>query len=150
MVAHLLNIEPKLAERVADGLGLKKLPLPADGLKKINKTLQKSPALSILLSGPKSFSGRKLGVLVTDGVDATLLKTLREAIKHAKADLEIIAPKIGGVKTSDGAWVEAQQRIDGGPSVLYDAVALLVSAEGMKILLREPSARDFLADAFAH
>ncbi len=38
----------------------------------------------------------------------------------------------------------------GGPSVLYDAVALLPSADGVEILMQEPTARDFVADAFAH
>jgi len=40
--------------------------------------------------------------------------------------------------------------IDGGPSVLYDAVALLPAAAAMDDLLQESAARDFLADAFAH
>jgi len=40
--------------------------------------------------------------------------------------------------------------VNGGPSVLYDAVALLVSAEGSKVLAGEATARDFVADAFAH
>jgi catalase len=34
--------------------------------------------------------------------------------------------------------------------VLYDAVALLLSEEGAKLLVNEPAARDFVADAFAH
>ena len=40
--------------------------------------------------------------------------------------------------------------IDGGPSVLFDAVALLVSEEGAAKLTKESAARDFVADAFAH
>jgi catalase len=40
--------------------------------------------------------------------------------------------------------------IDGGPSVLYDAVAVLASAKAMDALLGESPARDFVADAFAH
>ena len=40
--------------------------------------------------------------------------------------------------------------IDGGPSVLFDAVALIVSEEGAEILAGEAAARDFVADAFAH
>ena len=62
----------------------------------------------------------------------------------------MIAPKIGGVTLSDGNWIEAHQMIDGGPSVLYDAVALLPSAEGTGDLLKEATARDFVADAFVH
>ena len=40
--------------------------------------------------------------------------------------------------------------IDGGPSVLYDAVALLPAQLRWTILLQESTARDFVADAFAH
>jgi catalase len=40
--------------------------------------------------------------------------------------------------------------IDGGPSVPYDAVALLPSTEGVADLVKEATARDFVADAFVH
>jgi catalase len=42
------------------------------------------------------------------------------------------------------------QKLDGGPSVLYDAVVLLPSEDGARALAKEPAARDFVADAFAH
>jgi catalase len=57
---------------------------------------------------------------------------------------------VGGVKASDGAMVAADEKIDGGPSVVFDAVAVLLSEEGAKLLLDEATARDFVADAFAH
>jgi catalase len=44
----------------------------------------------------------------------------------------------------------ADQQIDGGPSVLYHAVVLLLSAAGASRLAREPAARDFVTDAYAH
>jgi len=40
--------------------------------------------------------------------------------------------------------------VDGGPSVLFDAVALLLTEEGAELLTGEAAARDFVADAFAH
>ena len=40
--------------------------------------------------------------------------------------------------------------IDGGPSVLYDAVALLPSSAGSSDLLKEATAHDFVSDAFVH
>ena len=46
--------------------------------------------------------------------------------------------------------IQADQKIDGGPSVLYDAVAVLVSVKGADMIANEPAARDFVADAFAH
>ncbi len=70
MVAQLLNVHADLAKKVAEGLGLKEMPKAADAAKPTRQDLKKSPALSILLNGPKSFKGRKLGVLVTDGVDS--------------------------------------------------------------------------------
>lgn len=150
MVAHLLNIDADLAKRVADGLGLKTMPKPADAAKPTQQNLQKSPALSILLNGPEKFAGRKVGALVTDGVNAELLKSLEAGLKEEGALLEIVAPKVGGVEASDGSWIQAKQKVDGGPSVLYDAVALLPSPDGAQMLAKEPAARDFVADAFAH
>jgi catalase len=149
VVSHLLNIDQGLAKQVADGLGLKEMPQPADAAKP-TKDLKKSPALSILLNGPKSFKGRKLGAVVTDGTDINIFEALKAALQEEGALLEIVAPKVGGVQASDGSWIEAAQKIDGGPSVLYDAVALLPSADGAKALAKEPAARDFVADAFAH
>lgn len=63
--------------------------------------LEPSPALSIVERGPKRFEGRKLGILITDGVDAKLLKGLIDAITKEKAVFELIAPKVGGVIASD-------------------------------------------------
>jgi catalase len=150
MVAHLLNIHDELATKVAAGLGFKKLPAPAEAAMPTREDLKPSPALSIIKNGPNRFEGRKLGILVTDGVDAALLKALQSAVIKAGALTEIIAPAVGGVKASDGSWIEAQQMIDGGPSVLYDAVALLPSEAGTGALLQHAPARDFVADAFQH
>src|SRR5262245_60090226 len=79
MVSHLLNIHPKLAKDVADGLRLKEMPKAADAAKPTREDLEKSPALSIVLNGPESFKGRKIGALVTDGVDIAILKSLQSA-----------------------------------------------------------------------
>jgi len=150
MVAHLLNIEPGLAKKVVGGLGLKAMPSPAKAAKPTNTKLGKSSALSILLNGPQSFGGRKVGVVVTDGTDVDLLDALRDALDEEGALLEIIALNIGGVELSDGDWIEADEKIDGGPSVLYDAVAILPSPAGAAKLAKMPVARDWVADVFAH
>ncbi len=150
MVSHLLNIDETLAATVAGKLGMKNLPKPADAAIQPRDDLPASPALSIIENGPKSFEGRKVGVLVTDGADGALLKKLEAALTTEGATMEIVAPKIGGVKAADGSLIEAKHMIDGGPSVLFDAVVLLVSADGAEKLAKEAAARDFVADAFAH
>ncbi|MGO7957026.1 catalase [Rhizobium leguminosarum] len=150
MVSHLMNIDETLASKVGHALGFKSMPKPADAAMPTRQDLEPSPALSIIERGPKRFEGRKLGILVSDGTDAAIFKALLAEITEQKAAFEVIAPKIGGVTLSDGNWIEAHQMIDGGPSVLYDAVALLPSEEGTGDLLKEATARDFVADAFVH
>ncbi len=150
MVAHLLNIDNGLAESVAKGLRLKEMPEPAQAAKPTRQDLKPSPALSILKNGPKSFAGRKVGALVTDGTDAKILTALKDALKAEGAMLTLIAPEIGGIKDSAGTWHDADEKLDGGPSVLFDAVALLPSKEGVERLAKMPPARDFVADATAH
>ena len=150
MVSHLLNIDEKLAQKVADGLGLVEMPAPAEPACPVLKDLPASPALSIVANGPGSIKGRKVGALVTDGTDAGLLSALRQAVEAEGATLELVAPKVGGITASDGKAMPAQQKVNGGPSVLYDAVAVLPSAEGAMLLAKEATARDFVNDAFAH
>jgi catalase len=150
MVAGLRNVHEELAQHVADGLGLGELPEKAEAAREPITDLPASPALSILANGPESFAGRKIGVLVADGSDAALIAGLQAAAEQEGATVELVAPAVGGVETSDGKCLEADQQIDGGPSVLYDAVVLLVSAAGASELAREPAARDFVTDAYAH
>ncbi len=150
MVAGLRNVHPGLAEAVADGLGLAELPDPLPPARAPREDLPESPALSILANGPDAFAGRKLGVLLTDGADAALLGQLREAAASRQVTLELVAPKVGGVTASDGSLVEADQKLDGAPSVLYDAVVILADDNGAARLADLPPARDFVSDAFAH
>ncbi|MEX2304416.1 MAG: catalase [Bryobacterales bacterium] len=150
LVGHLLNIDETLANSVAQGLGLREKPQPIPPAVEPRRDLKPSKALSIIRNGPKSFAGRKVGALVTDGVDAGLLNALRKALKKEGAVLKIVAPTVGGVEASDGAMIEGDEKIDGGPSVVFDAVLILASEEGGKMLASKPAARDFAADAFAH
>ncbi len=150
LVSHLPHIDAKLAERVAKGLGLRKKVPNALAAQEPIADLKASPALSIVRNGPKSFEGRKVGVLVTDGVSRALFDAVQAAVEKEKALLEVIAPAIGGVTADDGSLIEAQQKIGGGPSVLYDAVAVLVSKEAVPDLLKNAGAKDFVSDAFAH
>jgi catalase len=150
MLAGLRNVHDDLARQVADGLGLAELPDKVTPARDPVTDLAPSRALSILANGPQSFRGRKIGVLVTDGADAALISDLQAAAEREGAVVEFVAPAIGGVETSDGKRIEADQQIRGGPSVLFDAVALVVSDAGAPKLAREPAARDFVTDAYAH
>ena len=147
-VSHLVNIDPELAATVAGGLGM---AVPAAAKAAVEPIdLPKSPALSILRNGPADFRGRKVGIVLTDGADAGVFAALTAALAEEGAMWEVIAPRIGGVVMSDGAQVAADQKIGGGPSVLYDAVAVLPSAAGAEHLAGDAAAKDFVSDAYAH
>ncbi|MGZ8335834.1 MAG: catalase [Allosphingosinicella sp.] len=148
-VSHLRNIDEKLAATVADGLGLA-LPTPAKAARPTQTRLPLSDALSILKRRTPGFKGRKLGIYVTDGTDAGLFNGLVAATEAAGAVYEVIAPKIGGATLSDGTAVAAKQKIDGGPSVLFDAVAILASAKGAALIAGDAASQDFARDAFGH
>jgi len=149
VVAQLANVDDELVNDVATGLGMSAVPdRIAPAREPIDLDL--SPALSILLNGPDSFAGRRLGVLVTDGADAKTLRMLRKAAAQEGAQMALIAPTIGGVSDSEGTALTIDEKIDGGPSVLFDAVALVLSADGADRLAAEPTAHDFVTDAHVH
>jgi catalase len=150
MVSHLRNVHEDLASEVADGLGLGDLPAPATPALTPRTDLPPSPALSILENGPTSFRGRKVGILATDGADAARFDGLVAALEDEGALHVVVAPKVGGVTLSDGRHVPAGEKVDGGPSVLYDAVAVLTSEEEAATLADDATAKDFVTDAFHH
>lgn len=149
VVANLRNVDEDMAADIADGLGLE-LPERSAPAVTPRHDLPVSKALSIVENGPQNFAGRKLGVLVSDGVDATMLKKLTDTFESSGAVVEFIAPKVGGVTMSNGKKQPADHLVDGAPSVLFDAVALLIDEKGGGPLLINPAAKDFVSDAHAH
>ncbi len=148
VMGNLRNVDEDLAKRVADGLGMAlpdKTPAAAEPI-----DLEPSPAVRLIGKYPDSLKGRKVGVLVTDGADGAVVKAVQDAAKAAGAAVEIIAPKRGGAKLKDGSMLKADHQLAGAPSVLFDAVALVLSADGCQQLLTEGAAVDFAKDAFGH
>jgi catalase len=150
VVAHLLNVDDRLAMNVAEGLRLDALPAAATRVVPARNDLPESPSLSILRSGARTFSGRRLGVLVTDGVDASFLRQLETEFNDVGATVDLVAPAIGGIKSEDGAWIEARKTLATAPSVLFDAVAIVVSPQASKEAAKSLLACTFVADAYAH
>ncbi|MST31286.1 catalase [Acidimicrobiaceae bacterium USS-CC1] len=150
MLGGLRHVHDDLARGVADGLGVEQLPEPVEAARRPITDLPPSPALSLVANGPASVAGRKVGILLADGFDSSSLQALRAAAEEEGATVEIIAAHVAGATGSDGSRVAAGQKIDGAPSVLYDAVAVLASADGAARLARLPAARDFVSDAYAH
>jgi catalase len=149
MVGHLVHVDADLARRVADGLGLAEMP-PAPQAAVAPKEMPPSPALQIVGRMKHTLEGRAVGILLHEGSDAAAVEALREAVEAAGALVKIVAPKRGGATLSDGTRVPADGQLAGTPSVIFDAVAIILSKEAGESLASEADAVDFARDAFGH
>jgi catalase len=148
VVSHLMNVDDSLAAKVAVGLGIRKVQ-PFKGAVKPHD-MEASPALSIIAKAKPTLEGRCLGLLVTDGAQAALVAAVLKAADAAGAKVKVVAEKIVGATLSDGKVLSADQRIEGGPSSLFDHVAVIASDDGAQRLAGMAAAQDFVRDAFAH
>jgi catalase len=149
MLGHLALVEEALAQAVETAIGMEgeraeitPYQTPVD--------LEPSPALSLVGKAKPTLKGRKVGALVTEGADGDRLEALRAALEKEGAELAIVAPKIGGVDLKSGKHLAADMALSGAPSVFFDAVAIFASAEGIKPLLKNSAAIDWIRDAFEH
>jgi catalase len=149
VLSRLVNIDETLASRVATGLGLQSKIVPADAPVPA-KAMDPSPMLSIIAKAKPTLEGRKIGCLVSDGCDGDMVAKLKAAALAAGAKVEVVAPSIYGVTTAAGKQLVADHQVEGGPSVLFDAVAILPSAEGGTKLALQAEAVNFLRDAYGH
>lgn len=148
VLANLQNVDETLAQRVADGLNL---PLPKasePGVAPID--LDASPALRIVGKYPDTLKGRKVAILVADGSDGAVVDAVKAAVEGDGGSVFLVAPKIGGAKLKDGKTLAADGQLAGSPSVLFDAVAIVLSEDGCAQMLKEGAAVDFAKDAFGH
>jgi catalase len=148
VLANLGNVDADLAQRVATGLNVPLPPKSAPVIEPQDMTL--SPALRIVGKYPETLMGRAVGILVTDGADGAVVKAVRKAAEAEGAGVKIVAYKIGGVTLKSGELLKADGQLAGSPSVLFDAVALVVSEDGCAQLLNDSAAIDFVSNAFVH
>ena len=149
MLGHLMLIDKDLGLMVAEKLGMEG---EAEAITPARKPidLPSSDALSIIKKWEPTLSGRKVGVLVTDGADPTVVNQLVKAIEKEGAVAAIVAPKAAGATLKGGTLLPADEALRGAPSVVFDHVALVVSAEGAATLLKQAEAINWIRDAFGH
>lgn len=51
---------------------------------------------------------------------------------------------------ADGSLLRADGQLAGTPSVVFDAIAVVLSDDGAKVLMMESAAIEFVRDAFVH
>ncbi len=147
-IGQLRNIDEGIAQRVAAGLGMAKVPAAMPAAAK-TLDMKPSPALGLANKTKPTLQGRCIAILVADNSDGGQVAALRKAAEAAGAQVKIVAPKVN-VTLKGGKSVAADGQLGGTPSVLFDAVAsVLDPAEALK-LSKEAAAVDWFRDAFGH
>jgi len=147
VLANLRNVDEDMVARVADGLAI---DLPAASKPaKPPVDMKVSDALSIVKQGDVPMTGRKIGLLFDEGSDKAAIDKLKGEVEKAGGSVFTIAPKIGGLKVKGGT-LKADGQLAGSPSVLFDAVALVLAPEAAAKLTKEGAAVQFVMDAYGH
>ena len=144
---NLQNVDPGLAQLVADGIGM---DLPASA-KPFSAPIDLAPsdALSIQKNWQQTLKGRKIGLLFGEGSDKAEIDKLIATIKAEGGSVFTVAPKVG-VSTLKGGEMKADGQLAGSPSVLFDAIAMILAPEVAEKLTKDSAAVGFVSDAFAH
>ncbi|MBU8537559.1 catalase [Falsiroseomonas tokyonensis] len=148
VLSLLRNVDETLAQRVANGMNL---DLPEAATPAVApQDLPPSPALRIVGKYPETLKGRAVGILVSDGADGAMVEAVRKAAMAEGAKVMIVAPKVGGVTLKDGRKLPADGQLAGTPSVIFDAVAVVLSEAGCTQMMQDSAAQDFASFAFVH
>ena len=146
-LSHLINIDNDLANRVATALGME-LPEAAEPAAPI-VDMATSQAVQTIGISPKSLKGRLVGILVAEGSKHEEIQKFEEAAKEQGASVKVVAPN-KEVVLDDGTRIQADERLAGGPSVLFDAVVSIIMPDQAKKLAHDSSALDWFNDAYVH
>jgi catalase len=147
LVSRLRNIDEKLAARVASGLSIELPPKAPAAREPID--MNPSDALSIQKQAKRTWAGRKLGLLFAEGSDLAAIERIRTAVAKAGGTVFLVAPKVGGLPLQGGK-LAADGQLAGSPSVLFDAVASVLSAERAASLASDGAAVQWFMDAYGH
>ncbi len=147
VVGQLRNIDEDLAKRVANGLAI---DLPAKvKAAKAAIDMPVSGALSIQKQGHPDLEGRKVAILFGEGSDLAAIERVKKQIEKAGGSAFLVAPKVGGIKVKGGT-LKADGQLAGSPSVLFDAVASVLTESEANRLSSQGAAVQWFMDAYGH
>lgn len=151
MVSNLTQVDAVLAKRVADGLGMAVPKAPA-GTKPVSRSDKpaKDPALSMANARRDSVAGRRVAVLVADGVDGAVIDAVGKALQAGGAAMKLIAPCMGEIKNKAGKPIKVDHSLPTVGSVLFDAVFVPGGKACADVLCADANAVLFVKEAYKH
>jgi catalase len=150
VVAQLCNVATALAQGVADGLGMEKLPEPLPlVLKKSPKPeVTGSPALSLLSRpGLDGIKTRRVAIVLSEGANTEVASQIHANLIARGAVPRILGVKLGAIEGAGGS-LDVEASLEILPSVLWDAVVMLDGPTTS--LCKSGQAIEFLKDQYRH
>lgn len=147
VVGQLAHIAPELASGVASKLGIEVEPV-GEPVEIDDYGIAASPALSLAFQPKGNIRGRKIAVLVADGVNGAAVAALKTRAAAAGASAKVIGPRANGVTSAEGKAVPVDHALPSVGSVLFDAV--YVPAGDVSGLQADPAALLFICEAYKH
>ncbi len=144
MVQHLAQIDHSLAVAVAAGIGV---PAPATAMPNHGRF---SSALSQAEQPLGPITGRKVAVLVADGVDIKGIQAFQSGLTAEGAVVELLGLLDGTVTADTGKPVPVDRAMNTVASVLYDAVIVAGGADAAAALADDGYAVHFVAETYKH
>jgi catalase len=152
MLSSLRNASEELATKVAQGLNMalpESMPLALANPPEAEVKL--SPALSLMARpGDGSIAGRKVAILVADGVAGQAVKDVHAALFEQGAVPRFAAPRIGPVATADGVAIDADVSLENEPGFLFDALVVPDGEAAIAGLASDAHVFEFVRDQFRH
>jgi catalase len=165
MIGLLSQVNVNLAKNVAYALGLTvpeilEYPInhsiPADGNPEdyqpvyVEQSVKRSDALSMANTSKNTIKTRQIALLAADGFEENSLLDFRKALETEGAMISVVAPKFGMIKGASGIEAKVDQTLLTASPVLFDAVFVCGGSMCIETLLEEPSAVEFVDEAYKH
>ncbi|PJJ67437.1 catalase [Chryseobacterium geocarposphaerae] len=166
LVGQLVYIDKFLAWRVAEKIGVevKELDfpnqsLPADANPIDLQSEEKEPevkiseALSMQNTIKNTVKGRKIGFIVAGGLDAGASDEVKTKLEEKGATVELIAPSLAPLRTSDGSTLIPKHSLTSTASVCFDALYIAGGEDAVKELLIPENKHlvlHFINEAYKH
>ena len=157
MMNLFLHVSPEIPKRVAEHIGVKDY---SDDLSYLDESSAPKPTVkdgdvgkSAALSqenSPGSPRGRKVAILVANGVNGAEVDAMKKALKGVDATVKVVSKMSGEVTTTDGVSVVADESFKTAASVVFDAVYVPGGADSVNALSKSGDAIHWLNETYKH
>lgn len=144
----LANIDLDLASQVANNLGITPPKNPTVKIPDI--TLKASPALSQQNHLPADVKGKKIAVLLFEGVSDEQLQATKSIAEKNGITAMLLGKNSAPVTSRGKKSIEVDGSIKGEPSITFDAVVVLDGDDINRQVLENGDAIHFLYEAYKH